>query len=148
MLAFEEIHPQFASIGNGSAKHGLYSSLLPIFRDPWVEWAVSPFDLLEAESVEARVGKESHEFALRSVRRGHHEFLTIHQRELAIGLGRCHLSATSADPFTERPQRPVGEPLEHGRTVVGAIMVAEAANNRIGLLNLQSDRESMVAEEG
>jgi hypothetical protein len=43
-------------------------------------------------------------------------------------------------------QGPVGQPTEYGRTVVGAIMIAESANNRIGLLNLFADRDGVVAE--
>ena len=41
----------------------------------------------------------------------------------------------------------MGQPTEHLRAVVGPKMVTEAANNRISLLNLESDRESTVAKQ-
>ena len=85
--------------------------------------------------------------ARRSVRRGHREFLTVHPRESVVGFAGCHFPAPPAHPFTEGSQSPVGQPAEHLRTVVGPIVIAEAANNRIGLLNLVTDRESMIAEQ-
>ena len=147
MLTLQKMHPAFAYLSHRSAKQGLFSPLLPVWRQSRVQGTIRPLNLLKAEPVEAGVGKESHQFARRSVRRRHREFLSIHQRELAVCFGRGHLSAPPAHPFTERPHGPVVQPPEHGRTVVGAIMIAEAANDRIGLLNLLPDRENVVAEQ-
>lgn len=105
-------------------------------------------DLLVAKSVEARVEKERYQLARWSVRRGHREFPSVHPREFAEGFGKCHRSAATAHPFTERPQGPVGEPTEHCCTVVGAIVITEAANDRVGFLNLLADREGVIAKQG
>ena len=82
-----------------------------------------------------------------SVRRGHREFQSVHPRESVVGFAGRHLAAPSAHPFAKRPQRPVGQPTEHFGRMVGPIVVTEAANDRIGLLNLDTDGEGVVAEQ-
>ncbi len=85
ILPLEKMRPPLACVGDGSAEQGLFPPLIPVFRQPWAKGTVRPFDLIEAEPVEALVGKESDPVARRSVRRGHREFLSIHPRQVVVG---------------------------------------------------------------
>ena len=147
LLTLEKMHSSLLHVRTSSSKQGVCTPVLPVLVQPRVERAVRALDLLEAESVEPGVGQERNHLALRGVRRGHREFLSVHPRESVIGFAGRHLAAPSAHPFAKRPQSPVGQPTEHLERVVGPVMVAEAANDRIGLLNLDTDGEGVVAEQ-
>src|SRR5262249_26002760 len=120
------MHLSLAYIGKSASKQGGRSPRFPVVAQSRVQRAVRAFDLLKAESVKAVMGQERNHLAPRGVRRGHREFLSVHHREPAIGLGGCHLVAPSPHPFAKRSKVPVGEPTEDLRRMVGPKMVTEA----------------------
>ena len=125
VLPFQKIQLASTGIRQGSAKERSSPPFFPIRGQPGIKGTVRPLNLLKAESGETRVSQEGHQFALRSVRRRHREFLVVDSGEAVIGLSGRDLSAPATGPFAERPQCPVGEPTEGPGTVVGAVVIAE-----------------------
>ena len=149
VLPFQEVSLQFACVRHELVRNkASYPPLFPVLRQPRVQGTVRPLDLLKAEPVEARVGQQRDQFARRGVRRGHRESLAVDPREPAVGFaplssfrsGGSPIYRTSAASSWSTDWNTCG-------TVVGPVMIAEAANDRIGLLNLDADRESAVAEQ-
>ena len=90
-------------VGQGSAKQGLYSPIFPVRRQPRVQWAVRALDLLKAESVEASSGTGEKPVLPAGVYAvGIVNFCPFTCVSRSVGFRRCHLSAATAHPFTER----------------------------------------------